>query len=76
MKLNLFILAILTLSGCKDPSDTVFPAKQWVEATPEEVEIDSETLLEAVNFLEHHSGRDGTRELMIIRMSAYFTLPP
>ncbi|MFO7668185.1 MAG: serine hydrolase [Bacteroidales bacterium] len=67
MKLNLFILAILTVSGCNDPSDTVFPAKQWIEAKPEEVGIDVETLHEAVNFLEHHSGRDGTRELIIIR---------
>ncbi|MBK8503440.1 MAG: serine hydrolase [Saprospiraceae bacterium] len=67
MKLLAFILAILSASGCSYPSCSVFPTKEWIEAKPEEVELNSQVLNEAVNFLELNSGRNGTTELMIIR---------
>jgi CubicO group peptidase (beta-lactamase class C family) len=67
MKPIAFILSILSLIGCNNHSDTVFPSEQWIEAKPEEVGINSKTLGQAVNFLELNSGRSGTQELIIIR---------
>ena len=67
MKLIVFIFATFSVLGCSSPTNTVFPTKQWVEVKPEKVEINSQTLNEAVKFLELNSGRNGSQELMIIR---------
>ena len=56
--------------GCTPTSQinqTIFPVDKWIEATPEKVDIKSEILNEAVNFLDHNSGRSSIHELMIIR---------
>jgi len=45
----------------------VFPGKDWKEATPESQGIDSTRLNAAVSYLKNNSGRDGVKELLIIR---------
>ncbi len=44
-----------------------FPGKDWEEATPESQGIDSTKLNAAVSYLKNNSGRDGVKELVIIR---------
>lgn len=45
----------------------VFPGKDWAEAKPESQGFDSRKLGEAVEYLKANSGRDGVKELVIIR---------
>ena len=45
----------------------VFPGDDWQRVRPEEAKVDSGKLAEAVEYLKNHSGRDGVRELVIIR---------
>lgn len=47
--------------------DMVFPGATWEEATPESQGLDSAKLKKAVAYLEANTGRDGARELVIIR---------
>ncbi len=44
-----------------------FPGKDWKEATPESQGINSTRLNAAVSYLKNNSGRDGVKELLIIR---------
>ena len=44
-----------------------FPGAQWQEVTPEAAGLDSVRLKEAVRHLETSVGRDGSRELLIVR---------
>ncbi|NQT84996.1 beta-lactamase family protein, partial [bacterium] len=44
-----------------------FPGKNWEEATPESQGVDSTKLNAAVSYLKSHAGRDGVKELVIIR---------
>jgi len=47
--------------------DTIFPAAEWEEAGPESQGMDSAKLREAVAFLEANAGKDGARELIVVR---------
>jgi len=47
--------------------EMAFPGKNWKEATPESQGIDSAKLNAAVSYLKNNSGRDGVKELVIIR---------
>ena len=47
--------------------ETTFPGKDWVEAGPEAVGFDSARLTAAVEYLKRNAGRDGVRELVIVR---------
>jgi CubicO group peptidase (beta-lactamase class C family) len=44
-----------------------FPGKDWEEVMPESQGIDSAKLNAAVSYLKNNSGRDGVKELVIIR---------
>ena len=44
-----------------------FPGKDWEEAPPESQGIDSTRLNATVSYLKNNSGRDGVKELVIIR---------
>ena len=46
---------------------TVFPGKTWEEATPGSQGLDPAKLGAAVAYLGKHAGRDGVRELVIVR---------
>lgn len=64
-----FLRLILFLLGCgSSPAHgPVFPGEDWVQATPESQGVDSGQLERAVRFLEENAGRDGVRELVIVR---------
>src|SRR5687767_4974295 len=47
--------------------EMTFPGAAWEEVTPESQAIDSVKLKAAVEHLEANTGRDGARELMIVR---------
>lgn len=46
---------------------SVFPGKDWEEATPESQGVDSAQLKAAAQYLDTHTGRDGAKELVVIR---------
>lgn len=50
-----------------DPAEMIFPGETWEEATPESQGIDTEKLERAIARLESETGRDGARELVVIR---------
>jgi CubicO group peptidase (beta-lactamase class C family) len=47
--------------------DSVVPGRDWTEAAPESQGVDSVKLRAAVNLLEQTVGKDGARELVIVR---------
>lgn len=71
-KATLAVVADRASDEAKDVSGmssnaVIFPGKDWQEATPESQGLDSAKLTTAVRYLESNSGRDGVRELVIIR---------
>ena len=44
-----------------------FPGKEWEVVKPEEQGLDGERLAAAVDFLKQNVGRDGVKELVIVR---------
>jgi len=48
-------------------SEMAFPGTDWQEPTPESQSVDSTKLNAAVRYLESNAGRDGVKELVIIR---------
>src|SRR5687767_1117650 len=48
-------------------AEMAFPGAQWDEVAPEAAGLDSAKLKEAVRHLEANTGRDGARELVIVR---------
>ena len=49
------------------PAGMAFPGEAWEEATPESQGVDPARLREAVGHLAGHCGRDGVRQLVIVR---------
>lgn len=45
----------------------VFPDSDWKETTPELQGLDSNRLKEAVDWLDHNTGPDGAKEIVIVR---------
>src|SRR5687768_16139169 len=48
-------------------TEMTFPGAQWDEVTPKSAGLDPAKLKEAVRHLEANTGRDGARELVIVR---------
>lgn len=64
------LIAIVVLSrmvATAGAAETAFPGRAWEQAAPESQGIDRRRLGEAVRYLEEHSGRDGAKELFIVR---------
>ncbi len=61
------VLYIVYSSVAKAGKGMTFPGKDWEEVTPESQGIDSTRLNAAVSYLKNNSGRDGVKELLIIR---------
>jgi len=59
--------ALSPLAGAAAEQRTAFPWKDWQEATPESQGVESTKLNAAVRYLESNAGRDGVKELVIIR---------
>lgn len=61
------IVVLAVLAQVSAAKEMVFPGKDWAEAKPESQGLDSRKLAEAVEYLKANSGRDGVKELVIIR---------
>jgi CubicO group peptidase (beta-lactamase class C family) len=57
----------LGLLQAAEPSATVFPRKDWLQATPESQGVDAKGLQAAVDYLQEHSGSNGVKRLVIVR---------
>ena len=65
-----FLAASLAVPLVARPSaanDMHFPGKEWAVVKPEEEDVDSARLGAAVDYLRKHSGKDGVKELLIVR---------
>lgn len=49
------------------PARTVYPAKDWRQATPQSQGVDAAKLDEAVEYLRANSGPDGVNQVLIVR---------
>jgi len=67
MRWVMTMLAAVVSVGPASADRTVFPREHWERAQPDAQGVDPAALEEAVAYLEAHSGRDGVRELMIVR---------
>ena len=56
-----------SLRATQGGAEMAFPAKGWQEATPQSRGVDPAKLAAAVEYLKRRSGRDGVKELVIIR---------
>lgn len=66
--MKIFLFVIIALISLQNPySESIFPIEDWQTATPESQGIDSKKLNEAIEYLKENSGKDGVRELVIIR---------
>jgi len=61
------VCALAFSVGAMAAKRMVFPGADWEEATPESQGVDSTKLNAAVRYLERNVGRDGVKELIIIR---------
>ncbi len=67
-RICLFCLSLMV--GCFASASArpmVFPAAEWVVSAPEAQGLDGAKLREAVRYLEDNAGRDGVKELVIVR---------
>ena len=60
-------VAITLFSWASAAQETAFPDRDWETATPESQGVDSAKLQAAVAYLKDNSGRDGVRELVVVR---------
>jgi predicted amidohydrolase/CubicO group peptidase (beta-lactamase class C family) len=68
MSAHLIIAALLSLaSPAAESPSMAFPGEDWEEAAPESQGLDRGKLAEAIAYLEKHSGRDGVKELVLVR---------
>ena len=54
-------------TGIEKRKEIVFPGKEWEERAPESQGVDSGKLNEALKYLESKCGKDGIREVVVIR---------
>lgn len=68
---KVFLVAFLMLTfSCKESNPElpiIFPSDTWEKRTPEELQVDTEKLQEALNYLVSESGEDGLEEIFIVR---------
>jgi len=62
---SVLLAALAVRSTCAH--EMVFPGSDWQHATPESEGVNSSRLTDAVEYFKAHSGRDGVRELIIVR---------
>lgn len=73
---RIIIIILATLPFCAKATvqsnsaanyQTTFPGKDWQQVSPESQGVDSAKLNAAISYLEENSGRDGVKELVIVR---------
>lgn len=65
--LGTFLIATAIL-GCemeKEPLAMIFPQENWLEKSPEELGVDHEKMIAALEYLASESGKDGLDEVFI-----------
>ncbi|MBN1815877.1 MAG: serine hydrolase [Sedimentisphaerales bacterium] len=65
-----FSFMAVYLCGFLPARPMYFPARDWLETPPEEQGMDSSRVKAAVEFLQTNAGRDGVREVVILRNGA------
>ncbi len=61
------LTALLIARGAPRRTEMAFPGAEWEEATPESQGANSQGLRAAAEFLERNAGRDGVKQLVVIR---------
>jgi CubicO group peptidase (beta-lactamase class C family) len=64
---GLIALLALAIAGLVRADEMVFPKTDWEQVAPESEGVDSARLAQAVEYLQSHTGRDGARELLMVR---------
>jgi CubicO group peptidase (beta-lactamase class C family) len=54
------------------PATMLFPADEWLDASPEEVGVDPNGLHHALNYWRMHSGTNGVEEVVMVRRGVVF----
>ena len=71
MVFKVFLVAFVLLTfSCKEATPElpiIFPVETWQKRTPEELQVDSKKLQEALDYLASESGEDGVEEVFIVR---------
>jgi len=60
------LLLLLTVNAA-DAERMAFPGKEWLEMPPESQGVNSEKLSSAIQYLAKNSGKDGVKELVVVR---------
>jgi CubicO group peptidase (beta-lactamase class C family) len=60
-------LAVGPCAASRGEARTVFPGKDWQEASPDSQGVDSAKLKAAVDYMDAHFGDQGAKELVIVR---------
>jgi CubicO group peptidase (beta-lactamase class C family) len=63
----LVVVQLMGVASMGVAHDMAFPGRDWDEATPASQALDGTKLAAAVDYLKANSGRDGVRELVIVR---------
>ncbi len=63
---TVFVSGVVITPGEGD-GQTVFPGREWMEATPESQDVDAAKLKAAVAYMDANFGPDGAKELVIVR---------
>ena len=63
----LAVTAWALAAGAPEAIEMVFPGEEWVKVSPQSEGIDPAALDAAIGYLAGHSGRDGARELVVVR---------
>ena len=64
---SIVMLGAISLSGSAGAFPMSFPDERWEEVSPASQGVDAARLADAVSYLKKNTGRDGVRELVIIR---------
>lgn len=67
LALSTALLASVLAVGAAAAERMVFPGADWQEASPESQGVDAAKLHAALRYLAEHTGRDGTKEAVIVR---------
>jgi CubicO group peptidase (beta-lactamase class C family) len=65
--LHVLHISFLLTVNVADAERIAFPGKEWLQVSPESQSVNSKKLDSAVQYLAKNSGKDGVKELVIVR---------